>query len=614
MENTSSKRLVELLAPARDYETGRLAILAGADAVYIGAARFGARAAAGNSWEDIAALCSFAHLYRAKVYLALNTIIFEAELESARETAWQAYEAGIDALIIQDMGLLEMDLPPIPVFASTQTDNRDLEQVKFLEQTGFSRVIFARELSLEQIRAIREKTQVDLECFVHGALCVSYSGRCYLSQATTGRSANRGSCTQACRLPYSLVDSQGRVLAKDKYLLSLRDLNLSSHLEELIDAGVSSFKIEGRLKDGAYVTNVVAYYRRLLDDIIGSRDDLDRPSLGVSETSIEPDPAKSFNRGFSEYFFSGQRDTWISPDSQKSLGERIGRVADIWGDSFSLEGEHDLHSGQGICFLAKDGRLHGALVNMVDKQGRISLHRRLPLSPGDVIYRNENPDFEQAIISNLSRKIPVKISVSEVGDKLVLLAVDSEGISSRLETINNFTQAQKPDVAKDNFRKQLAKAGDTPFSVDEVSLDLDNLPFVAISEINAWRRELLSSLERKRLESYTRQVREGGFPCIDYFSGTIGYEYNVANSLARRFYLDRGATQVEEAIEVSQEYRGKRLMTTKHCLRHYLGACPKEKAGKGADLAEPLYLVSGNKKLRLSFDCQACNMQIYEQD
>jgi putative protease len=606
-----NKIKLELLAPAKNLATGKLAILAGADAVYIGGPDFGARSAAGNSWEDIKSLLDFAHQYFVKVYVVLNTIFFDNEIEEAKKFIAKAYELGVDALIIQDMGILEMDLPPIPLFASTQCDNSSVEKVKFLAEAGLSRVILARELNLDQIKKIKGEVDADLEFFIHGALCVSYSGQCYFSQAVCGKSANRGKCAQICRQPFDLIDEEGKVLAHDKYLLSLKDLNLSESLAELVEAGITSFKIEGRLKDGAYVANVVAKYRQELDKIIAaSVGKYARASSGKIEIGFEPDLNKTFNRGYSEYFLHGRRGEIVSPKTQKSLGEFIGTVDCAECSHFSLDKKHDLANGDGICWFDRDGVLVGTNVNMV-KQGKIYPNKVLPLSVGTEIYRNENLAFEKAVERGLNRRIAVDFIIKTNKTGFVVEAIDEDNNSVELKFAAEKNLAQKAEMALNNWREQLGKLGETIFYSRDFVFDWDQPYFIPMSVLNEWRRKIATALLKKRLKDYPRQTVEHEKTTHKYFENNLDYSANVANKLAQKFYENHGVKKIATAFELQADHRGQKLMTCKHCLKYWLGVCPKGRTKKHVAFKEPLYLAREGKKYRLNFDCGNCLMEIW---
>ena len=608
MKNT--KKQLELLAPARNLEIGKLAVLAGADAVYIGAPSFGARAQASNSWSDVSSLVKFAHQYYVKVYVVLNTIFFDNEASAVKDMIWKAYELGVDALIIQDLGILEMDLPPIPLFASTQTDNYNVGQIKFLEKAGFSRIILARELSLSEIKNISKNTSVELEAFVHGALCVSFSGHCYFSQIMSGRSANRGACSQACRLPFSLVDATGKELMTEKHLLSTKDLNLINHLPKLVEAGITSFKIEGRLKDATYVANVVASYRKELDKIIATDENLEQASSGVAIHDFTPDLAKTFNRGYTDYFINGRQSDIVSPDNQKSLGKFIGKVKKVDHRYFTLDKEVDLHNGDGLCWLNSRGMLNGTNVNLYS-EGKIYPNKWIPLSPGTLIYRNQDPVFEKEVINGLSRFVEVTVSVLENDQAWIIKAVDED--DNQAEIILSIAKelANKPGAATDNWRLSLSKTGDSIFKVKEVNFDWQAPGFAPLSVLNDGRRQLFEALLVERLKNFKRLEVTHKKTKHPYLVKELDYSYNVANSLARAFYERHGAKVIEEAVEKTGDNKNKKLMTTKHCLRYFLGACPKKAGVTKTLFKEPLFLVYNGNKYPLKFDCTKCVMEIW---
>ena len=592
---------VELLAPARDLECGIAAIDCGADAVYIGAPRFGARAAAGNTPEDIAALVRHAHKFWARVYVTLNTLLFDDELEPACRLAWQLHEIGIDGLIIQDTGLLECDLPPLPLIASTQMHNHTPERVAFLEHAGLRRAILARELTLDEIRAIRSAAPaIELECFVHGALCVCFSGQCLLSYALGGRSGNRGQCAQPCRRPYTLVDAEGRTLASDRHLLSLRDLNLSDRLPDLLAAGVTSFKIEGRLKDRTYVANVVAFYRARLDEAMRTAAGFGRSSSGTSSAGFEPDLAKTFNRGFTTYFLDGRGDAVGSPETPKMTGEKLGRVVEVAPDSFTIDGQIELHSGDGLAFFGSDGHLRGTLVNEV--RGRTVFPQKIEgIEPGTAIHRNHDHAFlSQVAGARPERRIGVTMTLDASG----LAAVDEDGNRAEV-SLGPAPAADKPEAALATLRRQLAKTGDTEFACTAVEIALDPVPFVPVATLNALRRAVLDRLSA--LRETNRPRHEGRIVPNEtpYPTRELSYLGNVLNAKAEAFYRRHGVDRSEPAAESGLDLTGRRLMTTRYCIREQLGLC-------GADVAEPLSLIDDEgRRLELRFDCAHCAMEVY---
>jgi 23S rRNA 5-hydroxycytidine C2501 synthase len=603
-----SKKL-ELLSPAKDLQTGTTAIISGADAVYIGGPDFSARSAAGNSWEDIKNLCDFAHQFYAKVYVAVNTVFFNGEEGRVQNTLDKAYKAGADAIIIQDMGILKLSLPPFPIIASTQCNNNSAEQVKFLEETGFSRAILARELSLDQIKQIRERAQkIELEAFIHGALCVSYSGRCYFSLALSGRSANRGKCMQVCRLPFDLTDSEGTIIERNKYLLSPKDFNLSGELENLIEAGVTSFKIEGRLKDSSYVGNVTAIYRKEIDNIISkSGGKYIRASSGRIKLEYEPDLSKSFNRGFTNYFIFGRKETVITESGQKSIGEFIGKVKELKHDCFLLDRKHDLKNGDGICWTNGSGELDGININTVEGD-KIFPNRKLPQSTGIEIFRNENPAFEKAVISGAERKIGVLIEITESDGQFKIKASDEDGNSVELQFAHEKTPAQNPDAVSENWKKQFSKTGETIFYLADFNYKVIEPYFVPVSVLNSWRREVLSAIIKERIKNYPRKLVVHARRIPEFYTKHVDSSYNAANKYAEKFYYEAGVEVVEKAFETLDKSEIKTLMTTKHCLKFHIGACQKfDGVNK---FKEPLFLVLNGKKYKLEFDCGKCEMRV----
>lgn len=589
---------IELLAPAKDKKCAIAAIDCGADAIYIGASEFGARKNAPNSLDDIKDVVEYAHKFNVKVYITLNTILTDEEIEKAKKIIIKLKEISIDAIIIQDMGLLEFikDLG-IEVHASTQCDNRTVDKVKFLESVGFSRVVLARELSLEQIKEIKNQTNVELEAFIHGALCVSYSGQCYMSQLIGGRSANRGECAQPCRKKYSLVDEEGNYIVKDKYLLCLKDFNASKHIKELAEAGVTSFKIEGRLKDESYVRNVVAYYRKLIDDL-----GFKKPSSGKILLDFEPNFEKSFNRGFTDYFLDKRKDCF-NFDSPKSKGEYLGKVTKI-GENY-FEGVNGafascIHPQDGLCFMEK-GELSGCLVNKVENN-KIYPNKMDGIKVGTEIYRNFDSDFEKQLKnSKTCRKIGVNIEF-ELGK---IKAVDEDGNS--VEITYKFEElAQNEEKMVVNVVSQFKKSGESDFLVDEVKISTEKIPFLPVSMLNEFRRELLEKLMKNRLENYKfftltpcgRGQGEGYYP-----QKVLDYKANILNKSAKEFYEKLGFEVAEFAPESGQIVKtGKTAMTCKHCLKYAFNICKSPKR---------LFLIDEkNKRYELKFDCNKCEMKI----
>ena len=603
-------RRIELLAPARDVACGMEAIKHGADAVYIGAPKFGARAAAGNSVEDIRTLCELAHLYHVRIYVTLNTILKDEELKEAEALIHDLYQAGVDALIVQDMGITRLNLPPIPLHASTQMDNRTPEKVRFLQEVGFTQVVLARELSLEQIRTIHESCDVPLEVFVHGALCVSYSGQCYLSAALSGRSANRGECAQYCRLPYTFVDADGQVIASNKHLLSLRDMNRSDELEALLDAGVSSLKIEGRLKDVSYVKNVTAYYRQQLDAILKRRPEYVRASAGVSRLTFEPAVEKSFNRGFTSFFLQGRKADITAFDTPKSLGEPVGTVKELKGNSFTVAGVKPLHNGDGLTFFNQRGELEGFRVNRVEAN-RVFPQEMPALRPKTPLYRNYDQAFEKLLAkSSAERKLALDLTFTDHAFGFALELADETG--ARVCLTQPFAKELARSDQEPNIRQQLAKLGNTPFEARTVSCQMSQMWFVPSSLLAEMRRagveQLLAAKRIRYPRELARPIQNGRVPLFPVKHLT--YLGNVANGLARSFYRDHGVQTVEPAFELEPR-QAVPLMFTKHCLRYSMGWCPTYQK-KRSPYREPYYLLYKDKRLKLSFDCRHCQMLVLE--
>ena len=603
-------RPIELLSPAKDLNCGMEAINHGADAVYIGAPKFGARAAAGNSLEDIRELCDYAHLYGARIYVTLNTILKEEELEEAERMIWDLWHAGTDALIVQDMGITRLNLPPIPLHASTQTDNRTPEKVRFLQAAGFTQVVLARELSLNEIRRIAEATTVPLEVFVHGALCVSYSGQCYLSAALSGRSANRGECAQYCRLPYTMVDATGAEIVTHKHLLSLKDMNRSDQLEALLDAGVSSLKIEGRLKDVDYVKNITAYYRKKLDAVLSRRPEYRRASAGRSTYTFEPVAEKSFNRGFTPFLLEGRTADITAFNTPKSLGEPVGTVKEIKGNSFTVAGLKQLNNGDGLVFFNRKGELEGFRVNRVEANRVFPLD--MPqLAPKTPLYRNFDQVFDKLLAKpSAERRLSVKIEFLDNPFGFTLCMEDETG--ARIMLAEPFAKELARREQQDNIRTQLSKLGNTPFEASEVVVGLSENWFVPSSLLADMRRRGVEKLLEVRRARYPRETVKRVRPSepIPFPERSLTYLGNVANGKARSFYQDHGVEQVDPAFELSPR-KDVPLMFTKHCLRYSMGWCPTYQKNK-SPYKEPYYLLYKDTCLRLQFDCKHCQMLVFE--
>lgn len=579
---------IELLSPAKDAEVGIAAIHHGADAVYIGGPSFGAREKASNSIADIERLCRHADRFDAKVYVTLNTLLYENELEHARQIAYDCWNAGVDALIIQDLTLLQLDLPPIPLHASTQCDNLTIERVQQLENLGFSQVVLGRELSLKEIREIREKTTVPLEFFVHGSLCVSHSGQCYLSQHIGNRSANRGACAQPCRLPYDLLDDNGNVLIKNRHLLCLKDLNNSMHLEELIDAGITSFKIEGRMKEADYVKNVTAFYRQKLDEIFNRRPDLEQASMGHCHFDFEVNPEKSFNRGFTDFFINGKQKGIDSPYTPKSMGEYLGVVG--WCNSLRLEIDTDktLHNGDGLCFLNKDDELIGFRADVVNGH-TVSTNRPHGAQRDAKIYRNYDIEWQRQVeASTGNRKIDIDLVLKETETGYELTALHRNNpLTSTVDCRTPLAMttihcdkiiANNPKKATESIRRKALQWGDTIFNPVKLELDFSEPRLIPTSLLGELKRDLVTKLETELVETHknNRPQRKG---CT----------------------LTVATLQKTNPDEIPDA-----LMTSHHCIRYANGMCSKETAQQ----SKPLYLRNGDRMFRLEFDCRNCLMRV----
>ena len=592
----------------RNLECGIEAINHGADAVYIGAPKFGARAAAVNSLEDIAALVEYAHLYNVRIYVTVNTILKEEELKETEEMIRELYRIGVDALIVQDMAIAKLELPPIPLHASTQMDNRTVDKVKFLRDAGFRQVVLARELSLREIGKIHEACpDTPLEVFVHGALCVSYSGQCYVSQACFGRSANRGECAQFCRLPFSLVDAEGKIIAKDKHLLSLKDLNQSEELEALLDAGASSLKIEGRLKDVSYVKNVTAAYRQKLDAIFARRKEYTRASSGKCRFDFKPQLDKSFSRGFTRYFLHGRSKDIFSFDTPKSLGEEMGTMKESRGNYLTVAGVKSFSNGDGVCYLDEQGRLQGFRINRVD--GNKLYPQEMPrIKPRTMLYRNFDQEFERILARKSSeRKIAVCILLAENNFGFSLTMTDEDDNSVTLTLPRDREPARTPQA--DNLKNQLAKLGNTPFEAERIDIDFSENWFIPASVLSELRRQLVEQLIRARKVNYRRELAVWKPTTHTFPQQTLSYLGNVMNTRAASFYQDHGVKEVEPAYE-KQPVEAAVLMFCKHCLRYSMGWCPIHQRER-SPYKEPYYLVgTDGKKFRLSFDCKNCQMKV----
>lgn len=598
---------VELLAPAKDYASAVAAVDYGADAVYIGGARFGARHAAGNSAEQIARVVEYAHQYGVRVHATLNTLLFDDELQEAERQARELISAGIDALIVQDMALLRMNLP-VELHASTQMCNRTSDQARFLSEVGFTRVILERALSLDEIRAVCAATKAQVECFVHGAICVGYSGRCFLSRSMSDRSGNRGACSQPCRLTYDLTDGRGRKYLAGKHLLSVRDLNLSARIGDLLDAGVTSFKIEGRLKDVNYIRNVVAHYRRAVDEALALRPELRRSSFGESVPDFTPDPAKSFTRGVSEYFFAGRRKGVASFDTPKSVGEYVGRVASTGENRFRMEEDHTLAPGDGICFVVR-GELKGTHVNAVDGD-RVTPNRMEGIVPGTEVYRNFDLRFNQSLERSRTRRvIPLRAEVCVTGGRVTVRFDDERGGRFEFRTEGDFAPAQNAAKMETTLREQLRKTGGTIFRVEEVRIAWPcGVRFVPVSLLALLRRDALECVRKTYLSMPLEHVILSENPDAKYPSSRLAAEENVTNRLAEAFYRDHGVTEIERGLDLEPATTGRCVMRSAYCIRREIGECLREHPRLTGDL----YLERGTLRYKLEFDCALCEMSLLD--
>lgn len=604
-EEREPVKTVELLAPARDYVSAVAAVDYGADAVYIGGAKFGARRAAGNTAEEIARVAEYAHRYGVRVHATLNTLLWDEELAAAEAQARELIAAGVDALIVQDMALRRMDLP-VELHASTQVCNRTPEGARFLGEAGFARVILERALSLDEIRAVCAATTADVECFVHGAVCVGYSGRCFLSRSMSGRSGNRGDCSQPCRLAWDLTDGRGRTCLAGKHLLSVRDLNLSARIGDLLDAGVTSLKIEGRLKDTDYIRNIVAFYRRAVDEALAARPHLRRSSVGESVPDFTPDPAKSFTRGETTYFLDGKRAGVASFDTPKSVGEYLGRVAQVGRNSFRLEGAAALTPGDGICFVTPHG-VAGTHVNAV--QGpRIVPNRMDGIAVGAAVYRNYDRLFHRQLAGSRTRRvIPVTAAVDVSATGVRMTFTDCEGVAFTAERRCVPETARNPEANAAALRLQTARSGDTIFAVRNVAV-AGAERFVPASLAAELRRECLDGLLAARiaLPRPHRILREN--PAAKYPAERLSAEENATNRLAEAFYRDHGVCEIEPPLERASTTVGSRVMRSSYCIRREIGECLRE----NPRLRGELYLERGMRRYRLEFDCARCEMNLVD--
>lgn len=605
-------RQIELLAPAKELACGVAAINHGADAVYVGAPQFSARAAAPVALKEIEQLCRYAHQYHARVHVALNTILTDAEIETAQQLITDLYHIGIDALIIQDVGLLELDLPPIPIHASTQTDNRSVERVLFWEKMGLQRVILARELSLKQIEEIRAATAVELECFVHGALCVSYSGQCYMSQACAQRSANRGNCAQFCRLPFTLLDANRKVIKRESHLLSLKDMNRIASLHTLMQAGITSFKIEGRLKNIDYVKNITALYRQAIDKILAGKDDFQRASSGITTICFTPNARKTFSRGETEYFLHQREPIMVDPDTPKSMGEPIGKVTFAADNRFKVTNGADLNHGDGLSFLDEQGDLQGFRINKIENGYVHTLERIDALRQGTMLYRNYDATFAKSLTGKSAiRKVAVQLLLQETEKGFMLCATDEDSVTAELAIESCKEPARNEGAARDALQKNLSKMGDTIFNVTDVIVETTRPYFFSPAVINQWRRTIADLLLERRIQAHSIPKcvlrKDEPIPFPNQGNDRLGFTGNVLNRKAVAFYQRHGIKDCAPAFEAEAPEEAI-VMTCKHCIRYTLGECPQQMQKAHHNHPTPWYLQHHHFLFQLEFDCAACEM------
>lgn len=596
---------IELLIPAKDLTTGMEAVKHGADAVYLGAPKFGARQAAGNSLQDIEQLVRYSHLYGAKVHVTLNTVLFDNELEDARKMAFQLYDMGADALIIQDLGLLKTGLPPMAIHASTQCHNASVERVQFMEKLGLQRAILARELDLETIRKIRQQTTIELETFVHGALCVSYSGQCYMSCYDNGRSGNRGACAQLCRYRYDLTDANDQKLASSQYLLSLRDMNRSAYIADLLKAGVCSLKVEGRLKDVSYVKNITSYYRQRIDAVLEGMPDYRPASSGHCYFFFTPNPNKTFTRGYTDYFIQGERKKMATLVTPKAMGEWLGTLRqDIRGNLF-YEGSATIVNGDGLCFINQENTLEGFQVNRVEGN-KITPHKPVSAFRQVEVFRNQDKKFESILAGKTAeRKVWVDWELKADAQGFSLTATDEDGCVVRQSMDMALQTAQKPEMAAQQLHTSLSKLGNTPFEAR--SVEVCDQFFIPTSHLNALKKQVLEQLEEERI-SHFRPLPETFTIHPEPLFGEVTYKANVVNEAHKRLYEDFGAERVEEGLDKTRQFDGKELMVCKYCIRFEMGMCSRQPEGRKVHL--PWYLSDGTHRYRLEFDCARCEMKV----
>ncbi|MBP6424546.1 MAG: U32 family peptidase [Flavobacterium sp.] len=610
------KKKIEILAPAKDLLHGMAAINSGADAVYIGAPQFGARSNAHNSMEDVAALVQYAHLYHAQVFVVINTILYDNELETCRQMIWELYHIGVDALIIQDMAIMEMELPPIVLHASTQANNRDPKNIKFLADAGIKRVVLARELNLHQIKEISEATDVELEFFVTGALCVAFSGNCYMSVANGERSANRGSCAQNCRLPYNLIDGHGETLIKNSHLLSIKDFDVTDQIPNLIEAGIVSFKIEGRLKDMVYVKNNVAFLRKKIDAFLEQNPNYTKASSGKCTFTFDSELNRTFNRGYTDYFVNERHQAIGSWESPKSKGQYIGKLIKTIGNSYEIENGELLNNGDGLCFINENNEADGIYVNKAEN-GIIYPNVLKEIKDGTFIYRNNDAAFIKIVEREDSavRKISTTLVLTENENGFELTATDEDGYVSNV-LLEHAKEPTKNNLSiEDNIKTQLAKTGFTPYTAEEITIQFSDNWFLPISKINEMRRTVYEQLTEIRLANYKREEHQIVKTDHPFPVDQLDFTYNVANKMARKFYERHGVTEIEKAFELQWDPGKSRVMTTKYCIKYELERCPKyHPEHRDKKVKEPLVLKQGELEYKLKFNCKPCEMEIWEKD
>ncbi|MDA6072691.1 U32 family peptidase [Flavobacterium sp. AC] len=612
------KKKIEILAPAKDLIGGMAAINSGADAVYIGAPQFGARSNANNSIEDVAALVKYAHLFNAQVFVVMNTILYDNELETCRQMIYELYDIGVDALIIQDMAIMEMELPPIVLHASTQANNRDADKIKFLKDAGIKRVVLARELNLHQIKTIYDEADVELEFFVTGALCVSFSGNCYMSVANGERSANRGSCAQNCRLPYNLIDGNGETLIKNSHLLSIKDLDISDQIPNLIEAGIVSFKIEGRLKDVVYVKNNVSYLRQKLDSFLEAEgsEKYTKASSGKCTYTFDSSLNRTFNRGYTDYFVNDRHNSIGSWESPKSKGQYIGKLIRTIGNAYEIENGELLNNGDGLCFINENNEADGIYVNKAEN-GKIYPNVLKEVKDGTFIYRNNDAAFIKIVEREDSavRKLSTTLLLTENEKGFELIATDEDGNVSTVTLEHSKEQTKTGESIEENIKTQLAKTGFTPYTADEINVIFTQNWFLPISKINEMRRTVYDQLTEIRLANYKREEHQLVKTSHPYPETKLDFMYNVSNKTARKFYERHGVTEIEKAFELQWDPGKSRVMTTKYCIKYELKKCPiHQKDIMGVKVKEPLVLKQGELEYKLKFNCKPCEMEIWEKD